>query len=188
MGIPTVTLIAVGLSMDCLAVSISSGFVIKKLRLNHAILIAFFFGLFQSLMPLAGWFMGLSVIHLISAIDHWVAFGLLAFIGGKMIFEAFELDEEKKWMNPMKLSVLLLLSVATSIDALAVGFSFAVLKIHIIVPIIIIGTVAFLFSFAGVYIGDKFGHFFERKIEFAGGVILIGIGLKILIEHLGPLF
>jgi putative Mn2+ efflux pump MntP len=188
MGIPTVTLIAVGLSMDCFAVSISSGFVIKNLRLNHALLIAFFFGFFQSLMPLTGWFAGLSVIHLISTLDHWVAFGLLSFIGGKMIFESFELDEEKKWMNQMKLSVLLLLSVATSIDALAVGFSFAVLKIHIIVPIIIIGIVAFLFSFAGVYIGDKFGHFFERKIEFAGGLILIGIGIKILIEHSGPLF
>jgi len=188
MGIPTVSLIAVGLSMDCLAVSISSGFVIKKIKLNHAILIAFFFGFFQSLMPLAGWSVGLSVSRIISAFDHWVAFGLLAFIGGKMIFESFELDEEKKWMNPMKLSVLLLLSVATSIDALAVGFSFAVLQIHIIVPIIIIGIVAFLFSFAGVYIGNKFGHFFERKIELAGGVILIGIGIKILIEHLSPLF
>jgi manganese efflux pump family protein len=188
MGIPTVSLIAVGLSMDCFAVSISSGLIIKDLRLNHALLIAFFFGLFQAMMPILGWLGGKSLLGPLCIVDHWIGFGILTFIGAKMIYESFKLDADKGWLNPMNFSVLILLSVATSIDALAVGFSFGILCVEILVPVLIIGSVAFIFSFIGVYIGDKFGHFWEKKIEFAGGLILIAIGIKILIEHSDHLF
>lgn len=184
MGITTIIFIAIGLSMDAFAVSITSGLVIKKLKINHALIIAAFFGLFQAVMPLAGWIAGLSIINLISGVDHWVAFGLLSFIGFKMIYESFRLGSDKKEFNPMNIYVLLILSIATSIDALAVGFSFAILKVFIVIPIIVIGAVTFFFSFIGVFIGGRYGHFFEKKIEFLGGLVLIGIGIKILLEHL----
>ncbi|MBI4744030.1 MAG: manganese efflux pump [Actinobacteria bacterium] len=184
MDIITILFIAVGLSMDAFAVSVTSGFTIKNLKTNHAFKIAVSFGLFQAIMPTIGWLAGLSLRDFISNIDHWIAFGLLSAIGFKMIFESVTMKSEDKEINPLNIYVLLVLSIATSIDALAVGLSLSFLKIFIITPVIMIGTVTFLFSFAGVFIGNKFGHFFENKIELAGGLILIVIGVKILIEHL----
>jgi putative Mn2+ efflux pump MntP len=184
MDIISIVIIAVGLAMDAFAVSITSGITIKRLHINHALKIALFFGLFQAIMPIIGWLAGLSLRDYISAIDHWIAFGLLSFIGCKMIYESITVQSSKKEINPLNVYVLLVLSVATSIDALAVGVSFAFLKVSIVTPVIIIGTVTFLLSYLGVYIGDRIGHFFENKIEIAGGILLIGIGIKILVEGL----
>jgi putative Mn2+ efflux pump MntP len=180
----TLLLIAFGLAMDAFAVSISNGITIQRQRANHALRIGLFFGSFQALMPLIGWSAGLNLRDLISGVDHWIAFGLLFFIGCKMIYESTRMDIREKEVKPLTLSTLLVLSVATSIDALAVGISFALLKISIVTPIIVIGVVTFVLSFLGVLTGSKIGHFFEKKIEILGGLILIGIGIKILIEHL----
>lgn len=179
----TILLIAIGLAMDALAVSITSGLTINDLRLRNAATIALFFGSFQAVMPLLGWLGGLSARAVITDIDHWVAFGLLCLIGGKMIYESTRLDSDDKKMDPMDLHVLFLLAIATSIDALAVGVSFAFLEMAIITPAIIIGVTTFALSFLGVYVGNVSGHFFEKKIELIGGLILIGIGVKIVIEH-----
>lgn len=170
--------------MDAFAVSVSSGISIQNVRVRDALLIAAAFGFFQCMMPIAGWALGFSVQSLVSMWDHWIAFGLLALIGGKMIYESFQLDTDSKPSDPRKLGVLLLLAIATSIDALATGLSFAFLNVTIITPSIIIGCVTFLISLVGVLIGKKIGHFFEKKIEIIGGLILIGIGLKILVQHL----
>jgi putative Mn2+ efflux pump MntP len=184
MDIINILLIAFGLSMDAFAVSITNGIAIKHQRINHALRIGIFFGSFQALMPLIGWLAGLSLRDLISGIDHWVAFGLLALIGSKMIYESMKIGPDDKETNSLNIFVLLLLSIATSIDALAVGLSFAFLKISIITPIIVIGIVTFILSFLGVLVGNKLGHFFENKMEFLGGLVLIGIGIKIFIQHL----
>ena len=184
MDIITIIAIAFGLAMDAFAVSITSGITIKHLKINNALKIAVFFGLFQAIMPLVGWLAGLSLKDFISEIDHWIAFGLLSFIGCKMIYESITVQSNEKHFDPLNVYVLLMLSVATSIDALAVGVSFAFLKVSIVTPVIIFGTITFLLSYLGVYIGDRIGHFFENKIEIAGGLLLIGIGLKILIESL----
>jgi putative Mn2+ efflux pump MntP len=185
MNLLSILFIAFGLSMDAFAVSITSGTTIKQLRINSAAKIAVFFGGFQAIMPLIGWTAGLSVKNLIiSSIDHWIAFTLLSLIGCKMIYESFKIETIERRNNPLNIYVLLVLSIATSIDALAVGLSLSFLNTTIILPVIIIGTVTFLLSFLGVVIGDRFGHFFENKIEVIGGLILIGIGIKILIESL----
>ena len=184
MHIITVIAVAFGLATDAFAVSVASGFTINKLEVRHAFRIAVFFGAFQAIMPLIGWLAGLSLRDWIVNVDHWVAFGLLACIGAKMIYESFKLKTDKKQINPLDLSVLLMLSVATSIDALAVGVTFAFLAVAIAWPIIIIGLVTFATSFLGVFIGDRFGHLFESKIELLGGLVLIAIGFKILLEHL----
>lgn len=170
--------------MDAFAVSITNGITIKYLRINNALKIAIFFGSFQAFMPLVGWLAGLSLRDFISGIDHWIAFGLLSLIGCKMIYESIKIKSSEKKVDPLNVYVLLMLSLATSIDALAVGVSFAFLKISIVTPIIVIGIVTFLLSFLGVFVGNKSGHFFENKIEIIGGLILIGIGIKILVEHL----
>lgn len=182
----TLLLIAFGLSMDAFAVSVSNGITIRRQRANRAFRIGIFFGSFQALMPLIGWSAGLGLRDLISDVDHWIAFGLLSLIGCKMIYEATKANGKDKEALPLSLWVLLMLSIATSIDALAVGISFAILNISIVTPILVIGTVTFVLSFLGVLIGNKAGHFFEKRIEVLGGLILIGIGIKILIEHLGP--
>ena len=179
----TIIVIALGLAMDAFAVSITSGIAIKRLRIGNALVIAFFFGAFQAIMPVIGWFAGLGMRDLISAIDHWIAFILLLIVGCKMIYEATVMDEEKDERDPLNLYVLLVLSVATSIDALAVGLSLSFINVAIVAPAVIIGVITFLLSFLGVYIGDRFGHFFESRIEILGGLILIGIGTRILIEH-----
>jgi len=180
----TIIFIAVGLAMDAFAVSITSGLTIKQLRIKHAFRIAIFFGFFQAFMPLIGWLAGLRLRDFISGVDHWVVFGFLSAIGCKMIYESFKTESNRKTINPLNFTVLLILSIATSIDALGVGMSFAFLKVSIITPIAVIGFVTFLLSLVGVFIGDRFGHFFKNKAEIIGGLILIGIGLKILFEHL----
>jgi len=135
-------------------------------------------------LPLIGWLAGLKLKDFMGGVDHWIAFGLLGLIGGKMIWESMKMDSGEKPSSALTPLVLLSLSVATSIDALAVGVSFAFLKVGIVVPILVIGLVTFVLSFLGVMVGNKIGHFFERKIETLGGLILIGIGIKILMDHL----
>jgi len=184
MTLPALFLIALALAMDAFAVSIASGFAIQKLRMRHALAMAGSFGVFQAVMPLLGWLGGLRLRNLVAGVDHWVAFGLLAFIGAKMIYEAFQIESAENKTNPWDVHVLLMLSVATSLDAFATGFGFALLNVGIVTPILIIGAVTFVTSFAGCWIGEKGGHFFEKKIEVLGGLILIGIGVKILVDHL----
>lgn len=184
MDIYTTIFIAIGLAMDAFAVSITSGLAIRQLKVNHALRIAAFFGFFQAIMPIIGWAAGIGLKDFISAVDHWIAFGILSIIGAKMIFESMAMKPSDKKIPDLNIYMLLMLSIATSIDALAVGLSLSFLNISIITPAIVIGIVTFLFSFTGVYVGDRFGHFFESKIEAIGGFILIAIGIKILIEHL----
>lgn len=177
--------IAVGLAMDAFAVSLASGLTIGNLRIRHALRMAAFFGGFQALMPTVGWLAGLSLKDYIRDYDHWAAFIVLAFIGGKMIYEATLMERAEKEPGMMGMFVLLGLAVATSIDALAVGVTFAFLDITIFTPVLVIGLVTFFMSYSGICIGRRFGSFrkMENKIEIIGGLILIGIGLKILIEH-----
>jgi len=184
MPLLTVSLIAIGLAMDCLAIAITSGLAIKKLRIHHAAQIAFFFGFFQALMPILGWLAGSGLRGLLATWDHWIAFILLFAIGVKMIYESQKLPDAKKDFNPFNFYVLLLLSLATSIDALAIGVSFAFLHIPLLLPIILIGLITFFISFGGVFLGHHTGHFFENKMELAGGIILIIIGFKVLVEHI----
>jgi len=184
MDLLTLFLIAVGLAMDAFAVSVASGMTIANLRIRHAVRIAVFFGGFQALMPVVGWLAGLTLKVYISEFDHWVAFGTLAFLGGKMIYEAHFLSEEDRCRVSIDYVVLLGLAIATSIDALAVGVTFAVLNVEVITPVIVIGLVTFLMSYAGVIIGKRFCNFPSSRVEVLGGLILIGIGLKILVEHL----
>jgi putative Mn2+ efflux pump MntP len=180
----TIVLIAVGLAMDAFAVSIASGMTITQNRRKAGLLTAAFFGGFQMLMPIIGWAIGLSFADLISGFDHWIAFGLLAFIGAKMIYEGLKGDEEHSDSNELKLHSLLILAVATSIDALMVGLSFAFLQTSIALPIAVIGVVTFGLSLAGFYFGCGLGKVFGHRIEILGGVVLILIGLKILLESL----
>lgn len=181
-------LIAIGLAMDCLAVSIASGIIIKKIEWRTMLTMAFFFGLFQAAMPFIGWIFASRFSHLIESVDHWVAFLLLLFLGGKMIIESFKEDDCKKDFNPASLKVVLALAVATSIDALAVGVSFAFLGRNtvntILMPIAIIGLVSFIMSLCGLLFGIFFGCRHNMRVELWGGIILIVIGCKILIEHL----
>jgi putative Mn2+ efflux pump MntP len=178
----TILLIAIGLAMDAFAVSMAHGMTIKNRRVATGLIMAVSFGAFQAFMPVLGWLAGLSFIELISGFDHWVAFGLLAFIGGKMIYSARGSKEEKE--AKLTVPILLILSVATSIDALAVGLSFSLLRVSITIPVIAIGVVAFILSFAGFNFGNKLGKFFKRKVQVIGGIVLIAIGIKILLEHL----
>ncbi|MGL4791449.1 MAG: manganese efflux pump MntP family protein [Anaerotignaceae bacterium] len=185
MGFISVFLIAVGLAMDAFAVSVSNGIAIKKFRVSDGIKMGMFFGVFQFLMPIIGWLLGSSVRVYIEAFDHWIAFGLLGIIGGNMIKEAMsdeEEEEEKEFvLSPKKLTVQ---AVATSIDALAVGISFAVLDVDIVSSATIIGVVCFVISFIGADLGKKLGGLFKERAEIVGGIILICIGLKILLEHI----
>lgn len=180
----TILFIAVGLAMDAFAVSIVSGSIYKDLHVKHVLRMALFFGGFQAVMPVIGFWAGLGLKDYICACDHWIAFVLLSFVGGKMVYEAFQIESAEKNRDPANLLVLLVLSVATSIDALAVGITLSLLTASIAVAVTIIGAVTFGLSYAGVYIGKRFGHFFESRIEVAGGLILIAIGVKILVEHL----
>ncbi len=180
----TVLLVAFALAMDSFSVSITNGLANRTFKAGSALKIGLFFGLFQAIMPVIGWFAGIHVLDLISGFDHWIAFGLLAFIGCRMIYESVRGESEKLLSSP-GVGLLLTLSVATSIDALAVGLSFSFLRISIIVPAIVIGIVAFFLSFLGVYLGGKMGHFLRNRVEILGGLILMAIGIKILVEHLG---
>ena len=191
MSILDIILLAVALAMDCLTVSIVSGVILGKSEKVEGSIIrmAFFFGFFQALMPLIGW-LGISHFQTyMEAYDHWIAFALLAFIGGRMVWESFGPEEEQHF-NPRKLRTQLLLAIATSIDALAVGISLACTGYTTIgqltLPLIIIGVVSFLFSLIGYQLGTRFGRSIAHRLkpELIGGVILVGIGVKILIEHL----
>jgi putative Mn2+ efflux pump MntP len=184
MQLLTIIIIAVGLSMDAFAVSIVSGSVYKQLKIKHAFRIAVFFGGFQAIMPLIGSLAGISVKEYIAGYDHWAAFALLSAVGAKMIYESFKITPAEENFNPENILVLLVLSVATSIDALVVGITLSFLRISIVTAVIIIGLVTFVISYLGVLIGKRFGHFFENKIEAIGGLVLIGLGAKILFEHL----
>lgn len=176
-------LIAVGLAADALAVSVSSGAIIRKMHLRHALRIAIFFSFFQGLMPWIGWELASLAGDWFQRIDHWIAFTLLVLIGGKMVYDSRQIREEDD-RDPLNLYILFTLAIATSIDALAIGVTFSFLDISILEPVLIIGLVTFILSLMGTYIGAFFGHIFEDKIELAGGIILIGIGVKILLEHL----
>lgn len=183
MNLLTIFMIALALSMDAFAVSIAGGVAVKRLRLRHALTMAAWFGGFQALMPLIGWLGGTRLKESLSGLDHWVVFGLLMFLGVKMIWEAFKLEPIEK-MDDLSTRVLFMLALATSLDALAAGISFALLGVSIVLPVIIIGAVTFLTSFAGVWIGEKSAHLFGKKMEVAAGVILIVIGIKVLMSHL----
>ncbi|MDD6490895.1 MAG: manganese efflux pump MntP family protein [Firmicutes bacterium] len=183
-------LIGVGLSMDAFAVSVCKGLAMKKVNKKQAVIIGLYFGGFQALMPLIGWFLGVRFQKYITSFDHWIAFGLLVFIGGKMILEAVRdtgVQEIKEKDPPLDHKEMLVLAVATSIDALAVGITFAFLNTPIIEAIVIIGCTTFLLSILGVVVGNFFGTRYKKKAEIAGGIILVLIGLKILLEHLGLL-
>jgi len=181
----SIILISLGLAMDAFAVSITNGITIQCLKLRHAVKIAVFFGGFQALMPLLGWLAGIGLKQYVESFDHWIAFALLSFIGTKMIYEAIWIKEVEKKCDPLNLVVLLGLAIATSIDALAVGISFAFLHISIISPALIIGVITFVLSLAGVFIGNRIGDRLGSKMEVLGGIILIGMGIKILLSHTG---
>lgn len=182
--------IAVGLSMDAFAVAMCKGLSMRRINYGHAVIIALSFGVFQALMPLIGWALGIQFSTYIENFDHWIAFVLLAFIGIKMIKEAFEdgdCDENDCKISNFDIKELIILSVATSIDALAAGISFACLNVDILPSCASIGLTTFVICVAGVLLGNKFGAKYKNKAEIFGGVILVLIGIKILLEHLGIL-
>ncbi len=183
MDLLTVFLIAVGLAMDAFAVSIAKGISVIHNRRKTALILASFFGGFQMLMPVIGWFAGLSLKDVIMGVDHWIAFGLLTFIGAKMIYDSTKKEDEKQ-EESIKLISVLTLAVATSIDALMVGLSFAFLQTSILLPIIVIGGITFGLSITGFFFGCSIGKLFGSRIKILGGAILILIGLRILIEHM----
>lgn len=185
MSISELLLIAVGLSMDVFAVSICKGLATKKVGVKHMLIVGLWFGGFQALMPLIGYFLGSTFEEYITRFDHWVAFVLLALIGGNMIREALS-GEEEKANDSLGVREMLTLAVATSIDALAVGVTFALLPgVNIAAAVSFIGVITFVISAAGIKVGNAFGSKCKSKAELAGGVILVLIGLKILLEHLG---
>ena len=188
-------LIAVGLSMDAFAVAICKGLGMKKLDMRQALVIGLFFGGFQALMPTIGWFLGAQFASLVTPIDHWIAFILLAFIGGKMLFDAIKGDDEsetpkdgegaKGGAPKLDLRELTMLAIATSIDALAVGITLAFLDVDIVLAASFIGVVTFVLSVIGVAVGNQFGSRWEKPSAIVGGVVLILIGVRILLEHIG---
>lgn len=184
MGLIELFLIAVGLSMDAFAVSVCKGLAMPKCTFKKAAIVGLWFGGFQALMPAIGYILGAQFQEAIASIDHWIAFVLLALIGGNMIHEALDNDEEEADAS-LDVKTMFLLAVATSIDALAIGITFAFLKVNIIPAVCFIGSVTFIISFAGVKIGNVFGARYKNKAEIVGGGILILLGLKILLEHLG---
>ena len=190
MGFLELALIGVGLSMDAFAVSICEGLSMRKVDKKYMLVLAAFFGRFQALMPTLGWFLGSQFQTYITAIDHWIAFILLTLIGGKMILDVIKEKGENEEVCPddsvrIDLKEFFLLAVATSIDALAVGITFAFLQVKLASSVTIIGCITFCFTIAGVLIGNVFGTKFKDKATILGGVILIAIGVKILLEHLG---
>ena len=183
MGLWELFLVAVGLSMDAFAVSVCKGLSVPKVQLKHSLICGLYFGLFQALMPLLGWLLGVQFQTMITSIDHWIAFVLLAIIGINMIRESRDQEEEVDCSFTPR--AMLPLAVATSIDALAVGVTFAFLKVLILPAVTFIGVTTFLLSAVGVRVGAVFGARFRSGAELAGGIILVLMGLKILLEHLG---
>ena len=179
-----IIVIGIGLAMDAFAVSVCKGLAMKKLDCKKAIIIAVYFGIFQTLMPVLGYFLGSTFSSFVQQVDHWIAFILLVLIGGNMIKDSTD-DEEEKRNDRVDVKTMVLLAIATSIDALAVGVTFAFFAVNLLLSILIIGIITFTLSVLGVVIGNKFGDKFQNRAELAGGIILIVIGLKILLEHLG---
>ena len=190
MGLFEIFMIGVGLSMDAFAASICKGQNMRRLNIKNMLIIGLFFGGFQALMPAVGWLLGKQFESYITSVDHWVAFALLVFIGGKMIYDVFtekNEDECGEKTDRLDMKEVLTLAVATSIDALAVGISFAFLQVDILKAVSVIGVTTFVLSVIGVAVGNVFGSKYEKKATLAGGIILILIGLKILLEHTGML-
>ncbi|MEM2079474.1 MAG: manganese efflux pump MntP family protein [Nitrososphaerota archaeon] len=180
MDIITAFIVAVGLAMDCFSVSIASGMT-ESARISTAFKVGISFGSFQAFMPLLGWLLGKSLIDVVSAFDHWLASGLLSFVGCKMIYEFFQKECKSMTLNFRNL---LMLSIATSIDAFSVGIVIGLLTTSIIMPILVFGFVTFVFSFLGILIGEELKHIFGRVTQIVGGIILILIGIEILLEHM----
>ena len=183
MGIVEITLLGIGLAMDAFAVSICKGLSMKKMNWKNTIIIALYFGIFQALMPVIGYFLGTTFEGLVTKFDHWIAFALLLAIGGSMIKEAFSKDEENK-NDKVDFKTMSVLALATSIDALAVGITFAFFEVNVLLAVTIIGLITFIISIIGVKIGNGFGDKYQSKAELMGGIILILLGIKILLEHL----
>lgn len=183
-GLFTLLLIAIGLSFDSFAVSISCGVARTQLRFMQALKIGFFLALFQALLPVLGWFIGYTIQDYIREADHWIAFVLLGILGVKMIIESLKKDEAAKNFDPMNLYIILGMAIATSIDAFIVGVSFGFLEMNILLASVLFFCVTYFFSMLGILFGKKLGEKLGSKMEFVGGVILILIGLKILLEHL----
>ena len=183
MSLIEIFLIGIGLAMDAFAVAVCKGLSMKKLDFKKTIIIALYFGLFQALMSLIGFYLGATFESLVTSIDHWIAFGLLGFIGGNMIRESFN-GESDNCNDNVDFKTMIVLAIATSIDALAIGITFAFLQTNISLAVLIIGVVTFALSLLGVKIGNKFGDKYESKAEVMGGLILVIIGVKILLEHL----
>lgn len=181
----TIFIIAVGLSFDTFAVSVSSGIILPRITFREGLRIAIVMAFFQALMPLLGWTVGQSIESWAKDFDHWIAFILLAGLGIKMIYESFSKEKDNR-LNPLELKVRISMAIATSIDALLVGFSFAFLEYKILYSTIIIGSVTFLVSMLGLLFGKKVGSRLGKRMEIVGGIILIVIGLKILLEHMMP--
>ena len=184
MEILEIVLIAIGVAMDAFAVSICKGLSMKKMNWKKALIIGAYFGIFQAIMPLIGYFLGATFQSLVTQIDHWVAFVLLLFVGVKMLKEAFANDSENI-NDDVDFKTMIVLAIATSIDALAIGITFAFLQTNILLAVTAIGIITFAVCVIGVKIGNKFGDKYERKAETVGGLILIFMGIKILLEHLG---
>ncbi len=184
MNLIEVLLIAVGLAMDCFAVSLGIGTTRFASGPRPLFRLSFHFGLFQALMPVLGWLIGTQVAGLVSAFDHWIAFGLLSFVGVRMIRSGFDTESESHSTDPSRGGTLIMLSIATSIDAFAVGLSLAMLKVNIFYPSVIIGLVASGLALIGLLIGGRLGQVFGKRMEVIGGILLILIGLRVLISHL----
>lgn len=184
MEILTIFLIAISLSFDTFAVSISSGLILRKIDFFNATKIAITLAVFQAAMPLIGWLAGSGIKSYAESFDHWIAFGILALLGGKMIYESFKTAPENRSFNPLDIKVMVGMAIATSIDALIVGFSFALLNYKIVISIGIIGAVTYVVAMLGMLFGKKIGARMGRRMEMLGGIMLFLIGLKILIEHL----
>lgn len=183
MSFVTVIILAIGLGVDAFSVAIGIGAANNKKSWSPLLRLSGAFGLFQFLMPIAGWLAGKTVVDIIANYDHWIAFALLALVGGKMIWEGFEKECDEKLDDQTRGWPLLVLSIATSIDALAVGFSFSVLRTPIIMPAVIIGVVCFLMTVTGMIFGKVLAKLFGKKVEIFGGLVLLAIGIKILIDH-----
>ena len=183
MTIIEIILIAIGLAMDAFAVSICKGLSMKKMSWKKALIVGAYFGIFQGLMPVIGYFLGSTFEALVTQIDHWIAFILLTLIGANMLKEAFG-KECESCNDSVDFKTMIMLAIATSIDALAIGISFAFLKTNIILAALVIGSITFAICVIGVKIGNKFGNKYEKKAEIAGGLILVFMGIKILLEHL----
>lgn len=188
MSVIELIILAIALAMDAFAVSICKGLCMRTVNYRHSVIICLVFGFFQALMPTIGWLLGTRFSMYITEFDHWIAFLLLSFIGGKMIYECFTDKEEAscKVENILDMKEIIILAIATSIDALAAGITLALFpEINILLSVSMIGIITFFICFAGVIIGNKFGIKYKSKAEIAGGVVLILLGIKILLEHLG---